>query len=127
LKLILNGTDGPFDNLEEGTMSAEAIIQFAEHATGNAAIEAEVNAIKEQTERQAESMSALAAKHGYAFTPEEFVTLNNALLKANQGELSEVELDSVAGGVAGFYSEKITSAAVACVYLKSLSDPKTSP
>ena len=110
-------------------MSTDAIIQFAEHVARDAELQAAVDVIRNKGGQQATSMVDLAAKHGYTFSVDEFVTVNNALLRLNQGELSEAELEGVAGG-AGVASARLNAAtataATVCAQLKTVSEPPLS-
>lgn len=107
-------------------MSTDAIIQFAEHAARDADLQIAVETIRNQGEHQAAAMAELAAKHGYTFSADEFAAVNNALLRLNQGELSEAELEGVAGGAAvtfGRLKTTTSTAATLCEQLRTVSEP----
>jgi predicted ribosomally synthesized peptide with nif11-like leader len=110
-------------------MSTQAIIQFAEFVASDGELQAAVDVIRNKGGQQAASIVDLAAKHGYSFSADEFVTVNNALLRLNQGELSEAELEGVAGGVASAcvrLNTATATAATVCAQLNTVSEPPLS-
>ncbi len=79
-------------------MSIEAVNQFLEQVSSNQQLQAEVTqAMEEENDRLA--VTQLAAKHGFKFTPEELGSqVEKSLESPKEDELSEAELESVAGG-----------------------------
>lgn len=53
----------------------------------------------EAPEEQAAAFLAVAANHGYDFTAEEFTDVFGSLKQKEEGELSEEDVEAVAGGV----------------------------
>lgn len=89
-------------------MSIEAVNQFLIKVIQKQQLRVEIaRVIKTRNPRQA--VTELGAKHGYEFTPEELVIQlqnyqNQSLARAASNELSEEELETVAGGMVGIPS-----------------------
>ena len=79
-------------------MSIEAVNQFLTKVNQEPQLQAEVNCAIE-TENVCQLVTELGAKHGYEFTIEEFSQQIEQMQKVT-GELSEEELETVAGGIA---------------------------
>jgi predicted ribosomally synthesized peptide with nif11-like leader len=83
-------------------MSIEAVNQFLQKVTEDASLQEELaKALDSENDRQA--ATDLGAKYGYMFTPEELGTeiqnrQSEFQRKQNNGELSEKDLEAVAGG-----------------------------
>jgi predicted ribosomally synthesized peptide with nif11-like leader len=82
-------------------MSVEAVNQFLQKVTEDPQLQEELaKALEADNDRQA--AADLAAKHGYQFTPDElWAEIQNRQSEFEQqstGELSEDELEAVAGG-----------------------------
>lgn len=76
-------------------MSKENIITFLEAAKNNPELQKQIGAIYAEAKKStAEELAKLAADAGTPFTAEEFV----AASRSAQGELSEAQLEGVAGG-----------------------------
>lgn len=73
-------------------MSTENITAFLEKSVTDSALGAQVQAVYEQADLAvAQALAQVASEHGLAFTAEEFL--------AAQTEVSEKDLESVAGGM----------------------------
>lgn len=80
-------------------MSIETVNQFLTKVSQDEKLQTELSqAVKEQ--ESATAAVELADQHGYKFTPEEFEQQIQKMQKAQDGELSEEELETVAGGLA---------------------------
>ena len=82
-------------------MSAESVSQFLERVNQDPALQEElaqaINASQPGADRVA--ASEIGAKYGYSFTPDEIGEAMDAVEQQQSGEeLSEEELESVAGG-----------------------------
>lgn len=73
-------------------MSTENVINFLVQAEENTDLKTKLEAVKTPDE-----LLALAQKQGYEVSPEDFKTVKN-MIKNSDGELSEDELEAVAGG-----------------------------
>lgn len=84
-------------------MSLETVQQFLQKVSEDAALQAELTQSL-QAENDREAVTELAAKHGYSFSSEELwaeIQKRQSEFEARQaaGELSEEELEAVAGGI----------------------------
>lgn len=78
-------------------MSTEAVMAFTERVSGDPELQEQVKAIWAEKSGQAERMARLGQTVGLEFTAQEFVAAAESARELNQGELSEDELESVAG------------------------------
>jgi predicted ribosomally synthesized peptide with nif11-like leader len=86
-------------------MTIRALADFLERANGDQALQAELSsAVEGKEESGCDELVRLAAGHGYHFTGEE---LHDALEKlrrqSTEGELSDDDLEAVAGGRTDFF------------------------
>ena len=79
-------------------MTIEAVNQFLTKVNEDKNLQAEVSQAVE-SENKTQAVASLAAKHGYEFTPEELGSQVEQVMEAQkESELSEAELEAVAGG-----------------------------
>lgn len=81
-------------------MSIEAVAKFTNKLAEDEALQQEIKcAIGDKEGLDAsQTVSELGAKHGYEFTAKEAQTLRQVVLANQSGELSEEQLEAVAGG-----------------------------
>ena len=79
-------------------MSIEAVNQFLQKVSEDNSLQEEFKAL--DLENDCQAATDLGAKHGYMFTPDELRTeiKNRLQQKQSSGEISEEELEAVAGG-----------------------------
>ncbi len=81
-------------------MSKDAVVQMLSQVDAEPGLRDEFTAALEATEGKAEAIMAVAEKHGYDFTPEEFRdVVSEAKASEGKSELSEEDLNQVAGGI----------------------------
>ena len=95
-------------------MSSQAVNQFLQKVVEDEQLQQELAQILESQDNDREAAAALAAKHGYQFSPDElWQALQNRQSEfeamKNRGELQDDELEAVAGGKYG----KLTATAIA--------------
>ena len=78
-------------------MSTKAVLAFTERVSGDPELQRQVKAIWAEKSGQAERMAELGQKVGFEFSAQEFVEAAISAREMNQGELTEDELESVAG------------------------------
>jgi len=78
----------------EVQMSEEMVTAFTEHMEGKDELQGQLQA--RVGEATSEAIARFAAEHGFEFTGEEF----SGMISREVSELSEDELDAVAGGLA---------------------------
>ena len=82
-------------------MSEEQVVGFLEKVAEDEALRKKSSQILQRDQPPADSAAAvvaLAREHGVEFRAEEFVKIHEAIVAANDGELSEDELAQAAGG-----------------------------
>lgn len=82
-------------------MAEEQVVSFLEKVAGDEVLRKKYAEILRSDRSPADSAAAivaLARENGIEFLPEEFVKIHEAIVAANDGELSEESLDQVAGG-----------------------------
>jgi predicted ribosomally synthesized peptide with nif11-like leader len=82
-------------------MSKEAVIQMLSRVDAEPELRDELSAAMDAPEGRADAVMAVAGKHGYEFTPEEFrdVVSEAAASSEAKGEVSDADLERVAGGI----------------------------
>jgi predicted ribosomally synthesized peptide with nif11-like leader len=84
-------------------MSVETVNQFLQKVSEDTPLQEELTKVLESAENDREAATELGAKHGYQFTSEElWQGIQNRQsefqVSQNQEELSDEELEAVAGG-----------------------------
>lgn len=85
-------------------MSVESLQEFVSRVEGDSSLQQELETAVAGKDGLAASqaVSEVGAKYGYSFTAEEAEAGRKAVLAEESGELSEGELESVAGGFLRF-------------------------
>jgi predicted ribosomally synthesized peptide with nif11-like leader len=80
--------------------ATEAVIRFWGAVPKDAKLKSELAACEKMDEKKAAAETVrIANAHGYAFTADDLRAVSPAILSAKTGELSDQQLESVAGGV----------------------------
>lgn len=96
-------------------MSIEAVAEFTNKLAEDEVLQQELQSVAGDKEalEASQSVSELGAKYGYEFTAEEAQTLRQIILAQQSGELSEDQLEAVAGGgpigraIGGWIGDKV--------------------
>ncbi|MCA1992636.1 MAG: Nif11-like leader peptide family RiPP precursor [Coleofasciculus sp. S288] len=81
-------------------MSIEAVADFTKRLTEDASLQEELRAAVGDKEgmEASQAVADLGSKHGYSFTAEEAQQVRDYVVANESGELSEEQLEAVAGG-----------------------------
>jgi predicted ribosomally synthesized peptide with nif11-like leader len=96
----------PFVRIKKGglAMSIENARAFYEKVKGDQSLQQKIGELAKETPAETEAIIIkVAGKNGFSFTLEEMKAVMKELTKnaPNHGELSDAELEAVAGGVKG--------------------------
>jgi predicted ribosomally synthesized peptide with nif11-like leader len=92
--------DGGRNSAAEVTMSKQAVIDFLKKVDGDLGVLEKVDRALDDKGRAVELFLATAAEHGFQFTADEFFEAVQAEgIDEKSGELSDEDLEAVAGGL----------------------------
>ena len=80
-------------------MSTEAAAKFLEQLANDDSMKAELDQTRETRQDRIQAVVALGEIKGYEFTADDCATIVETAKKVQDGELTEAELEAVAGGV----------------------------
>ncbi len=99
-------------------MSVQSLSEFMDKLVEDESLQKEMDSVTANKEDMpaSQAIADLGIKHGYNFTAEEALQLRQAILERESGELSEAQLEAVAGGgptgakvgaIVGHYAEEV--------------------
>jgi len=87
-------------------MSKDMVVKFLSAVDADSDLRGELVAAIEGTTEQASSIVEIADRHGFEFTLDDYTEVIREIGRQQEGEVSQDELDAVAGGLGGGFGRR---------------------